>query len=92
MTLTLTPGSEARLRALSAQRGLPPEETIDALLAEAEAKPNLTVLTALEETEVMASLKASVEDYAAGRWISLEDYEEQIREEQIAHGTKKNQP
>ena len=92
MTLTLTPGSEARLRALSAQRGLPPEETIDALLAEAEVKPDQIVLTALEEEEVLAALKASVEDYAAGRWISLEDYETQIREEQIARSAKKNQP
>ena len=32
MTLTLAPETEARLRAAAAQKGLPPEEVIDALL------------------------------------------------------------
>ncbi len=36
MTLTLTPDTEARLRSVAAQRGLPPEKTIDILLAEAD--------------------------------------------------------
>lgn len=34
-----------------------------------------------EQEEILAALKRSVEDHAAGRWISLEDYEAQIQAE-----------
>ena len=36
MTLILTPDTEARLRAVAAQKGLAPEEVIDALLKDFE--------------------------------------------------------
>ena len=65
MTLTLTPDTEARLRSVVAQRGLPPERTIDVLLAEADA----------DFHEAIAGIQRGMEDFAAGRWISLEDYE-----------------
>lgn len=35
------------------------------------------VLTEPEKEAVVAALRASEEDFAAGRWISLEDYEAQ---------------
>ncbi len=88
MTLTLPPATEARLRAVAAQRGLAPEETIDMLLAEAETSPDQVSLTASEQEEVLAALRASVEDYAAGRWVSLEDYEAQIQAEKQALSTQ----
>ncbi len=88
MTLTLPPATEARLRAAAAQRGLAPEETIDALLAEAEAIPDQVILTPSEQEQVLAALRASVEDYAAGRWISLEDYEAEIQAEKQAHSAQ----
>lgn len=68
MTLTLTPDTEARLRSVAAQRGLPPEQTIDVLLAEADT----------DFQQAVAGIQRSMDDFAAGRWISLEDYEAQL--------------
>jgi len=76
MTLTLSPDMENRLRSLAAQRGLPPEETFRALLTEAEAA---AFLNETQAQEILAQFKASREDYAAGRWISIEDYEAQVQ-------------
>ncbi len=80
MTLTLTPDTEARLRSVAAQRGLPPEKTIDVLLAEADT----------DFHEAIAGIQRGMDDFAAGRWISLEDYEAQIQAERQAHDTKRN--
>jgi predicted transcriptional regulator len=76
MILTLTPDTEARLLALAAQRGLPPEETIDALLAEADFN------------DAVAGIQRGMNDYAAGRWTSLEDYEAQIQAEKQARASR----
>lgn len=84
MTLTLTPDAAERLRSVAAQRGLTPEEAIDMLLAEAETSPDQVSLTASEQEQVLAALRASVEDYAAERWVSLEDYDAQIQAEKQA--------
>lgn len=73
MVITLTPHSEALLRSVAAQRGLPPEEAIDLVLSEASQ----------EFQEATAGIQRGMDDYAAGRWISLEDYEAQIRKESI---------
>ena len=62
MTLTLNPATEARLRSVAHQRGLAPEATLDAVLAEAE------------DREMQAELRASVEDYAAGRSMTVGEY------------------
>lgn len=67
MTLTLTPDTEARLRSVAAQRGLPPEKTIDILLAEADT----------DFQEAIAGIQRGMDDFAAGRWIPLNDYEAQ---------------
>jgi len=40
-------------------------------------REELFVLTESEKESVIAALYASEEDYAAGRWISLEEYEAQ---------------
>ena len=69
MTLTLTPDTEALLNSVAAQRGLPPEKTIEALLAEAQAAAES------EYREAVAGIECGMDDFAAGRWISLEDYE-----------------
>lgn len=78
MTLTLTPGPEARLRALSAQRGLPPEETIVLLLAEADFN------------DAAAGIQRGMDDHAAGRWISLEDYDTRIEAQKQARANVQN--
>ena len=80
MTLTLTPDAEARLRSVAAQRGLPPEKTIDVLLAEAD----------LDFQEAVVGIQRGMDDFAAGRWISLEDYEAQIQLEQPIGSAGKN--
>lgn len=88
MTLTLPPDTEARLRTVAAQRGLPPEETLDVILAEAEASLAQIVMTEEESQKVLAALLRSEEDYAAGRWLSLEDYEAQLKERRQARLAK----
>lgn len=66
MTLTLTPETEARLTAVAALRGLPPEDTLAELIAQAQA--------AHEETA--AALRHSMAETAAGHWVSLEQFEQ----------------
>ena len=67
MTLTLTPDAEERLRRVADQNGLAPKKALTALLdralADAEAETEAT----------LAELRASEEDFAAGRWICLEE-------------------
>lgn len=65
MTLTLTPDTEAMLLTVAAQRGLAPESTLDVILAEA----------ATDFEEAVAGIQRGMHDFAAGRWMSLEDYE-----------------
>ncbi len=69
MTLTFAPQTEARLQAVANQRGLSPEAALDAILAEAET----------EFSAAVAGIQRGMDNYDAGRWISLEDYEQQIR-------------
>ena len=72
MTIHLTADTEARVRSVAEERGQDPEEALIALLdralAEAEAVSKRT----------LAALRDSVKDFAAGRWISLEDYEGEV--------------
>ena len=65
MTLTLTPDAAARLRAVAFQRGLGPEETITRLITEADSDFN----------QAVAGIQRGMDDFAAGRWTSWEDYE-----------------
>lgn len=85
MTLTLTPDTESRGRSVAETRGLDPEDALIVLLnqalAEAESDSATIVMSEEEAQQVLAALRKSEEDFAAGRWISLEDYEAQIRAE-----------
>ena len=69
MKLTLAPQTEARLRNVAAQRGLPPEIALDAVLAEAEG----------DFDSAAAEVRAGMDDFAAGRWVSLEAMEADSR-------------
>ena len=84
MTLTITSDIEARIRSVAELSGQDPEETLIALinqaLANAEADFAPLVMDEEEKRQVVAALQRSEEDYAAGRWISLEDYEAKIAE------------
>lgn len=71
MAIALTAHAEALLRLVAAQRGLPPEETIDLVISEASR----------DLQEAVAGIQRGMDDYAAGRWTSLEDYEAQVRQE-----------
>lgn len=59
--MELTPEIEARLKAVAARRGLSPSEVTAMFLAEQE--------------EMLAGLRASVEDREAGRSMTLDEYE-----------------
>ena len=65
MTLTLTSDTEAMLLLVAAQRGLSPGEALNVLLAEA----------ATDFEEAVAGIQRGMNDFAAGRWVSLEDHE-----------------
>lgn len=67
MTLNLTPDAEARVRSVAEMRGQDPEDALIALLNQALAE-------AEAEDELVAELRASVEDHAAGRSITIEEY------------------
>ncbi len=87
MTLILTPDIEARVRSVAEQSGQDPEDALIALLnqalADAEADLAPLVMDEEEKQQVVAALQRSEEDYAAGRWISLEDYEARIAEKRL---------
>lgn len=53
-------------------------------------RENRFVLTEPEKEAVVAALRANEEDYAAGRWISLEDYEAQTPAQRQARGAAKD--
>lgn len=86
MTITLTPDTEARVRSVAELSGQDPEGALIALLnqALAEADYAAIVMTEEESEQVSAALRRSEEDYAAGRWISLEDYEAKTKERRQA--------
>jgi len=67
MTLTLTPEAEAHLAAAAARRGLPPEDTLAQLLAEEDHR-------SAEWDAAVADVQSSLDDFAAGRSLSLEEY------------------
>ena len=85
MTLILTTDTEARILTLAKMSGQDPEETLVSLLNQALTKAEADfapiVMSAEETQQVIAALRKSDEDIAAGRWISLEDYETQIKEQ-----------
>lgn len=92
MTLILPSQTEARVRSVAELRGQDPEDALivllDQALAEAEADLAQIVMTEEESQKVLAALHRSEEDYAAGRWISLEDHEAQLKERRQVRLTK----
>ncbi|MBV9848892.1 MAG: hypothetical protein JO250_04310 [Armatimonadetes bacterium] len=75
MTLTLSPETEARLLAVAAQRRLPPEAALAAVLAEAETDFN----------EAVAAIQEGLADLDAGdRGMLLEEYRAQVHAEREA--------
>lgn len=70
MTLTLTPDTKALLHPVAAQYGLLPEKTIEMLLADAQAAHH----NHSEDDAVLAELQASVDDHAAGRSMTIDEY------------------
>ena len=70
MTLTLTPDTEALLNSVAAQRGLPLEKTLEMVLAEAQAAYH----DHLDDDAILAELQASVDDHAAGRSMTIDEY------------------
>ena len=74
MPLTLAPETEARLRSFAADRGQDPEETLTALV------DNALAAAEAEFSEAVAGIRAGMEDFAAGRWISLEELEARLDE------------
>ncbi len=66
MTLTLTPDTEAVLQTLAAQRGQAPEQIVEALVRHAAQEER-------ERQETLSGLRQSVQQFAAGQWVALED-------------------
>jgi hypothetical protein len=66
MTLILAPDTEARVRSVAELNGQDPEDALIALL-------NQALTEAEAEAELAAELRASVEDHAAGRSMTLEE-------------------
>lgn len=73
MTMILPPDTEGRLRAVAGLRGQAPEEALNTLLDHA-----LTDAEAEAET-IRAELQASVDDFAAGRSVSVEELRNRLR-------------
>jgi len=66
MEITFSQEDATRLLTLAAQGNKTPRQILMHFVKDRE--------------EVLAALTASAEDFDAGRWISLEDYEAQIKE------------
>lgn len=71
MTMTLPPDAEERLRAVAGLRGQAPEEVLNTLLDQA--------LTDAEAEAIRAELQASVDDFAAGRSMTLNEVRASLR-------------
>lgn len=71
MTLILSPETEDRLRTVAVLRGQPPQEALNTLLDQA--------LTEAEAETIRRELQASVDDFAAGRSMSIEEFRDQLR-------------
>ncbi len=72
MTFTLSPETEAQLTAVAALRGLPLEETLAELVAQARAASERERQLAIE------GVRRSEEDFAAGRWVSLDELDARL--------------
>ena len=87
MTLTLSPQMETRVRKVSQRMSWDTDEAMIKMLDQALCQYEYARYELGEEEakEVLIALQASMADHAAGRSISLEDYEQQIQERRKAH-------
>ena len=72
MTLTLAPDIETRLRTFAQNQNLDPEQFSADLLTRALEEAE----TELQDT--LAGLDRSMEDFAAGRWITSEELDRRL--------------
>ncbi len=72
MSLTLSPETLSQLQAVAAQRGLPPEDALAQVLAEARAAWEY------EQQDALAGVARSEADFAAGRSLSLEELDARL--------------
>ena len=77
MTLTLNRDTEARLRLVAEGRGLDPQQLHEDLLRQALAAAEAEQEEELRET--MAGLGKSVEEFAAGRWITADELDRRLK-------------
>lgn len=75
MALTLAPDTEARLRIVADRQGLSPDTALTSLMETIlRAEEVVFQEDAQTQAQVAAALRQSTEDFAAGRWVSLEGY------------------
>lgn len=72
MTVTLTPETETRLRAMAEGFGLEPAMLHEDLLQQALAKAEV------ELKKTLAGLDESAEAFTAGRWITFDGLDEEL--------------
>ena len=86
MKLTLAPQMEARVRKVAHMLGRDTDATMLDLLDQALCQYEYAryALSEEETKEVLAALQESAADFAAGRSILLEEFEERIRERRQA--------
>ncbi|MDQ2686979.1 MAG: hypothetical protein M3Y28_03845 [Armatimonadota bacterium] len=72
MPLTLTPQIEEDLAVVAKQRGLPPEEALAQVIAEAWAKVER------ERREAIEGVRRSEADFDAGRSLSLKELDARL--------------
>ncbi len=74
MSLILSPETLSQLQAVAAQRGLPPEDALAQVLAEARAAWEYQQQwEQQEQQDALAGVARSEADFAAGRSLSLEE-------------------
>lgn len=74
MSLILSPETLSQLQAVAAQRGLPPEDALAQVLAEARATWEYQQQwEQQEQQDALAGVARSEADFAAGRSLSLEE-------------------
>lgn len=81
MTLTLSLEMETRVHKVGKMLGREPDKTLLELINQALCQYEYAryELGGEEAKEVLIALQESIADHAAGRTISLEDYEQQIQ-------------
>jgi predicted transcriptional regulator len=94
MTLTLSPQMEARVRKVAQMMGRDTDAAMVEMLNQALSQYEYArhELGEEEAKEVLAALQESAADFAAGRSILLEDFEEQIQERRRVRDGAKDTP